>query len=73
MDVKQLKSIKFPGLEDIYEVDHYTIGAGLKLDAATNTLMVDTTNEAEKDNTRPITSAGVYTLAGNIEVLLAAL
>lgn len=51
----------------------YTIGAGLKLDAATNTLMVDTTNEAEKDNTRPITSAGVYTLAGNIEVLLAAL
>lgn len=36
-------------------------------------LSVTTTNEAEKDNTKPITSAGVYTQVGNIEILLAAL
>ena len=36
-------------------------------------LSVVTTNTAEQDNTKPMTSAGVYTLAGNIEVLLAAL
>ena len=36
-------------------------------------LSVDTTDTAQQDNTKPMTSAGVYTLAGNIEVLLAAL
>ena len=36
-------------------------------------LCVNTTNTAEQDNTKPITSAGVYTQVGNIEVLLAAL
>ena len=36
-------------------------------------LSVVTTDTAEQDNTKPMTSAGVYTLAGNIEVLLAAL
>ena len=36
-------------------------------------LSVTTTNDAEKDNTKPITSAGVYTQVGNIEILLAAL
>ena len=33
-------------------------------------LRVNTTNEASADNTRPITSAGVYAQLGNIEVLL---
>lgn len=33
-------------------------------------LSVMTTNLAEEDNTRPITSAGVNTIVGNIEVLL---
>lgn len=33
-------------------------------------LRVNTTNEAEQDNTLPITSAGVHTQLGNIEVLL---
>lgn len=36
-------------------------------------LSVMTTNEAEADNTKPITSAGVHTQLGNIEILLAAL
>ena len=36
-------------------------------------LSVITTDTAQQDNTKPMTSAGVYTLAGNIEVLLAAL
>ena len=33
-------------------------------------LSVNTTNDMEQDNTLPITSAGVYTAVGNIEVLL---
>lgn len=48
----------------------YNIGDGLKLDVETNTLSVDSTNEAIKDNTQPITSAGVYTQIGNINTLL---
>lgn len=49
----------------------YTIGSGLKLDAATNTLSVDTADSVEKDNTKPVTSAAVYTEVGNINALLA--
>ena len=48
----------------------YTIG-DLKLDAATNTLSVDTAAAVEKDNTKPVTSAAVYTEVGNINALLA--
>lgn len=48
----------------------YTIGAGLKLDTATNTLSVDTTDSVEADNTKPITSAAVASTVGNIEVIL---
>ena len=49
----------------------YTIGEGLKLDAATNTLSVDTADAVEEDNTKPVTSAAVYTEVGNINALLA--
>ena len=49
----------------------YTIGEGLKLDAATNTLSVDTAAAVEKDNTKPVTSAAVYTEVGNINALQA--
>lgn len=49
----------------------YTIGDGLKLDAATNTLSVDTADKVEEDNTKPVTSAAVYTEVGNINALLA--
>ena len=48
----------------------YRIGDGLKLDPETNTLSVDTANAAEQDNTKPITSAAVFTTVGNIEVIL---
>lgn len=49
----------------------YNIGPGLKLDAETNTLSVDTAEIVEKDNTKPVTSAAVYTEVGNINALLA--
>ena len=48
----------------------YTIGHGLKLDAKTNTLSVDTADKMEQDNTLPITSAAVYVKVGNINALL---
>lgn len=47
------------------------IGNGLKFEGGV--LCVDTTDVAEADNTKPITSAGVYTQIGNIEVLLSSL
>ena len=49
----------------------YRIGSGLKLDAKTNTLSVDTADVVEGGNTKPITSAAVYTEVGNINALLA--
>ena len=48
----------------------YTIGHGLKLDAKTNTMSVDTADKMEQDNTLPITSAAVYVEVGNINALL---
>lgn len=38
-----------------------------------NPVEVKTTDAVEKDNTLPVTSAGVYTVCGNIEALLQAL
>ena len=49
----------------------YQIGNGLILAAKTNTLAVDTAAAVERDNTKPITSAGVYLEIGNINALLA--
>lgn len=49
----------------------YNIGTGLKLDTETNTLSVDTADAVEKNNTKPVTSAAVYTEVGNINALLA--
>ena len=49
----------------------YNIGDGLKLDPNTNTLSVDTADKVEQDNTKPVTSAAVYTEVGNINALLA--
>lgn len=51
----------------------YQIGNGLILDAKTNTLAVDTANAVERDNAKPVTSAAVYTVVGNINALLATL
>lgn len=48
----------------------YGVGAGLRLDADTNMLSVDTADDVQQDNTRPITSAAVYTAVGNIDALL---
>lgn len=55
------------------EAPAYRIGAGLKLDPESNTLSVDMADAVEQDNTRPITSAAVYTTVGNIDALLATL
>ena len=47
----------------------FTTDETLTLDA-NGVLKVNTTNKVEADNTLPITSAGVHTAVGNIEVLL---
>lgn len=46
----------------------YEIGKGLKV--VDNTLVVDTAEDVEEDNTLPVTSAAVYTTVGNINALL---
>lgn len=45
-----------------------SIGENLKV--VNGALAVDTTPNIEQDNTKPITSAAVYTEIGNIDVLL---
>ena len=45
------------------------VGDNLKIDSE-GRLSVDTADNAEEDNTRPITSAAVYTTLGNIDALL---
>lgn len=47
------------------------IGNGLKLED--NVLSVDTTDNVEKDNSKPVTSAAVYTVVGNINAILESL
>ena len=51
----------------------FKIGNGLLYDETTKVLSVDVANDAEKDNTRPISSAAVDTIVGNIDVLLSGL
>lgn len=45
------------------------VGKNLAIDE-NGRLSVDTTDGVSEDNTRPITSAGVYVVVGNIEALL---
>ncbi len=47
----------------------YKAGDNIKIDDD-GTISVITTDNAIRDNTRPITSAGVYNIVGNIEALL---
>lgn len=76
-------SVKFGGLqvpETSCEVPNATreqagvirVGDNLEI-TPEGVLSVMTTDRAEAGDTRPITSAGVYTQLGNIEILLAAL
>lgn len=55
-----------PGGTAGHEVE---IGNGLKLE--NNVLSVDTADEVEQDNTKPVTSGAVHMKIGNIEALLA--
>ena len=45
------------------------VGDSLKI-SADGVLSVDTAKAIEEDNTKPVTSAAVYTEVGNIEALL---
>lgn len=45
------------------------VGENLKIDPR-GVLSVDTANDVEQDNTKPITAAAVYTEIGNIDALL---
>lgn len=49
----------------------YKIGHGLKVEDGT--LMVDTADQVEPDNTLPVTSAAVHVELGNVEALLASI
>ncbi len=45
------------------------VGSNLKIDEH-GVLSVDTTDQVEQDNTKPVTSAAVYVQLGNVEALL---
>ena len=48
------------------------VGENLKI-SSSGVLSVDTAESVEEDNTKPVTSAAVFTEVGNIEVLLSKL
>lgn len=48
----------------------YKAGSGLTVDEETKTLSVDVATAAEQNSTKPISSAAVHTIVGNINVLL---
>lgn len=48
--------------------EFYPIGDGLKI--VDGKLTVDVVDAVEEDNTRPVTSAAVFTTVGNIDALL---
>ena len=63
------------GLENSHDitvvsVDGVEYKAGENILIENNTISVQTTNKIEENNTKPITSAAVYTEVGNISVLL---
>lgn len=51
-------------------VNSIRLNSGNNVEIKDGVISVLTTNNAEEDNTRPITSAGVNTIVGNIDVLL---
>lgn len=56
-------------LEEAAESGYYKAGANIII-GEDGTISVDTTTAAEEDNTKPITSGGVYAVVGNIAALL---
>lgn len=62
-------SVRVTELEDAAESGKYTAGSNIII-GEDGTISVDTTTVAEEDNTKPITSGGVYAVVGNIAALL---
>ena len=63
-------SIPLPTWDAIQNKPFSTLGSRLEVDE-NGVLSVDTTDNAEQGNTKPITSAGVNLVVGNINALLA--
>lgn len=63
---KQLKAIPLYTANELVEL----LKAGDNIDIKGNVISVLTTDDVEGDNTKPITSKGVNTIVGNIDVLL---
>ena len=59
-----------PTRDSVQDKPFSTLGDGLEVDE-NGVLSVDTINDAEQDNTKPNTSAGVNLVVGNINALLA--
>ena len=68
MTSKQLGLVDQQAYATSQEAGVVKVGENLKIDEGV--LSVETTNDAEEDNTKPMTSAGVYVELGNINILL---
>lgn len=55
--------------DDEETMSEYNIGAGLQLDAGTNTLSVNAASAVEEGNTNPVMSTAVWELIGNLSDL----
>lgn len=64
----KINGVIIEGEKTLDDYGNWKIGEGLKEN--NKVVSVDTATTVEKDNTRPITSAAVYTTVGNIDVIL---
>ena len=69
-NLPRINGIKVTGNKTSADYGIQTLEAGNNVEIVDNKISVLTTDEAQEDNTKPMTSSGVYTQLGNIAILL---
>lgn len=69
-NIPRINGIRVIGNKTAEDYGIQTLEAGENVEIVDNKISVLTTDEAQEDNTKPITSSGVYTQLGNIAILL---
>lgn len=66
----QINGVELSGNKSLEDLGIKQLKPGSNIEIKNNEISVVTTDDVQEDNTKPITSAAVYTEVGNINVLL---
>lgn len=69
-NLPRINGVKVTGNKTSADYGIQSLEAGNNVEIVDNKISVLTTDEAQEDNTKPMTSSGVYTQLGNIAILL---